>query len=174
VEYRVDLGGNSCSSPYWRDQQVPCYHAIAAIEYRDREARRWGTPGAPGAQRGWTTLIPNWATYDAWRATYEATMPQVTLGGTEDRTSLPKLELDPLELAEQAANALELAGIQGDLGVSFGDTPGPTPETRPWTGDPTPPGASLTYIEAEIPHGECLAPPQMPTRGRPKGTILAA
>jgi hypothetical protein len=83
----------------------------------------------------------------------------VTLGDTEAPTTLPELELDPLELAEQAANVRELAGIQGGLGISFGYTPGSTPETRPWTGDLIPPGASVTYMEAEILNGEYLAPP---------------
>jgi hypothetical protein len=39
-EWKVDLGENRCSCPYWRDLELPYYHAVAAIHYRDREVRR--------------------------------------------------------------------------------------------------------------------------------------
>jgi SWIM zinc finger len=77
IEYRVDLGANSCSCPYWRELQVPCYHAVAAIGYRDQEERRdRANRGLPrGTSPGWSHLIPRWATYEAWRSTYRELMP---------------------------------------------------------------------------------------------------
>jgi hypothetical protein len=82
LEWKVDLGGNRCSCPYWRDLELPCFHAIAAIHYRDREVRRDQDSGGPRMiQGGWTYLIPSWATYGAWQATYQELMLQVMLGG---------------------------------------------------------------------------------------------
>jgi hypothetical protein len=143
---------------------VPCYHAVAAIGYRDQEERRdRANRGLPrGTSPGWSHLIPRWATYEAWRSTYRELMPQVTLGGVNAPTDLKPLEVNPRELAEQAAKALELAGIDR------GENRGNPPIISPWTNDPSPPGPLIREVNAEVPPGECLAPPRVSPRGRPK------
>jgi hypothetical protein len=100
-------------------------------------------------------------------------MPQVILGGYEAPTTLPPLETNPLELAEQVAEALTLAELfyRGPQGA-LGDQEHGTPPIRPWAGSQLPPGPLVTPAEAELPPGECVAPPRVPTRGRPKKARL--
>jgi hypothetical protein len=104
-----------------------------------------------------------WNISAAWRATYNRALPQVALGGIKAPIQLNPAPVDPLALAKQAANALALAERFAQVHIAAS-----APQIRPWSTETLPPGLLVREEAANVPLGECLAPPRVPSRGRPK------